>query len=79
MKSDDVEDDVLPVVVVVVVDLAVVVEGRDGGSPAIVVLRSSGKSKLKSEGVVLEVASVVIITIVPVGIPAVVSFFILEL
>ena len=50
--------------------------------PAIVVLISSGKSKL-NPGVVLEVASVVSRTIVPVGIAAVVSsnvsFFILRL
>ena len=44
----------------------------EGGLPANVVLLSSGKSRLNS-GVVFEVASVVIITIVPVGTAAVVS------
>ena len=58
-----------------------VVVGKEGGL-SVVVLISSGKSKLKP-GVVFEVASVVRITIVPVGIAAVVSseesFFMLTL
>ena len=46
--------------------------GNEDSSPAIVVLLSSGKSRL-NPGVVFEVASVVNITIVPVGTAAVVS------
>ena len=46
--------------------------GSEDGSPAPVVLLSSGKSKL-NPGVVFEVASVVNITIVPVGTASVVS------
>ena len=46
--------------------------GNEDSSPAIVVLLSSGKSRL-NPGVVFEVASVVNMTIVPVGTAAVVS------